>query len=1013
MIVLHAAIHCGALAIWGEQSSQGEGGAKTRARRGGPHPCAAPAESLAEALAATGVALDEAEGAVVHAWLPSTSAPLPSTTLLGEAPKSRRPVALAPWSVEAVLLPIDEEAALLALCDGRRTLAPGVLPGPELAAWRAVWLMGESLAARHRALPGVRREGRAWRALWEPVPAPTDAAAMGALAAALPAAARCLGEARAAPTTSGRAAVGAFIERHVDARLRRGLRAPPPRRDFDSVHDQWAHALRTADGTLVAPASDLDALAADIAAWRAPLQREEAAPWRLCFRLEEPPPEGGATWTVRPLVHPQDDPSLLVPVEALFLSTAEAATLARAVARPGGDARTFALAALARAAAAVPVLAGALGRTPPRAVGLDGASAWDFVTDGASALEVAGFGVMLPAWFAKGTTAPRLTVRAEAAASPMVASAGLHMNAIVEVDWRIALGEDPLTPEELEELAAIKAPMVRLRGQWVVVDAERIRDALKRWNKRSRDRLSVRELAQAALGVSDHGLPVTGVTADGPLGELLARLTGATPPPELAPPPGFTGTLRPYQSRGLAWLAFLTDLGMGACLADDMGLGKTVQTLALVERGRQRDPRPVLLVCPTSLLANWQKEAARFAPDLPVRIHHGATRSLEALETAEGLVLASYGVMLRDADQLRRVQWAGVVLDEAQAVKNAGTRQARAARTIPAGWRVALTGTPVENHVGELWSILDLVNPGLLGSASAFRDTFFTPIQSGDRQAAARLKRLTGPFVLRRLKTDPGVAPDLPDKIETTVTCTLTKEQATLYAAILREADAALAEAEGMQRRGLVLSTITKLKQVCNHPAQLLGDASSTGGRSGKLERTTEILDEVVEAGDAALVFTQFAEMGHLLQRHLGDALGVEIPFLHGGVARTARDAMVERFQSPGGPPILLLSLKAGGTGLNLTRATHVVHYDRWWNPAVEGQASDRAYRIGQKRTVEIHTLVCAGTFEERIDALLRRKRAVAERVVGTGEAWLTELSDDELRDVLALRATGEDGDGD
>jgi SNF2 family DNA or RNA helicase len=357
------------------------------------------------------------------------------------------------------------------------------------------------------------------------------------------------------------------------------------------------------------------------------------------------------------------------------------------------------------------------------------------------------------------------------------------------------------------------------------------------------------------------------------------------------------------------------------------------------------------------------------------------------------------------------VRWSGVILDEAQNVKNPETKQARAARALPADYRIALTGTPVENHVGDLWSLLEFLNPGFLGSEAEFKRTFFVPIQAGhDPEAAARLRRLTSPFVLRRLKTDKHVIADLPEKMEMKVYCTLTREQASLYAAVVAEAAEALERSEGMKRKGIVLATLSKLKQVCNHPAQFLKDSSPLAGRSGKLARVTEMLEELLEVDDRALVFTQFAEMGALLQRHLQETFGREALFLHGGVPKRQRDGMVERFQSLTGPPVLVLSLKAGGTGLNLTRANHVFHFDRWWNPAVENQATDRAFRIGQRRRVQVHKLLCAGTLEEKIDAMIEGKKDVAERVVGTGEGWLTELTTDELMNVMKLRpeAVGE-----
>jgi non-specific serine/threonine protein kinase len=412
-----------------------------------------------------------------------------------------------------------------------------------------------------------------------------------------------------------------------------------------------------------------------------------------------------------------------------------------------------------------------------------------------------------------------------------------------------------------------------------------------------------------------------------------------------------------------------------------------------------------------SVVGNWQREAARFAPGLRVAVHHGSDRPAAA-ELAEAvrdrdLVVTTYGTVVRDQEALAAVRWGRLVLDEAQNVKNSAARQAQAVRALPAPQRVALTGTPVENRLGELWSIMQFLNPGLLGGASDFRRRFAVPVERyGDDEAAALLKRLTGPFVLRRLKTDRDVVADLPEKIEMKVYCNITREQASLYQAVLDDMLARIDGAAGdVERRGLVLATMLKLKQVLNHPVQLLRDGTRLEGRSGKLTRLEEILEEAVAEGDRALLFTQFAEMGELLRTHLRDRLGREVPFLHGGTRKRARDEMVEWFQSPAGPPLFVVSLKAGGVGLNLTAANHVVHFDRWWNPAVEDQATDRAFRIGQRRGVQVRKLVCVGTLEERIDRVIEEKRALAERIVGTGEGWLADLSTDRIRELVALSA--------
>jgi SNF2 family DNA or RNA helicase len=602
----------------------------------------------------------------------------------------------------------------------------------------------------------------------------------------------------------------------------------------------------------------------------------------------------------------------------------------------------------------------------------------------------------------------------------MQGGSGLSLGQIIHFDWRIALGDETLSRKELETLARLKAPLVKVRGQWVQLTAEEIQAALDFWKKQGTGQATLRDIVQMAVGSPSSsqapgGIAFGGVTATGWVEDFLAQLQGQTSPSqfeELETPAEFHGILRPYQVKGYSWLAFLRRWGLGACLADDMGLGKTVQTLALIQRDWDSNGRrPTLLICPMSVVGNWYKEAQRFTPNLPVMVHHGLKRpkgsAFQEETQKQALVLSSYALLHRDFDLFKEVPWAGVILDEAQNIKNPNTKQAQAARALPADYRIALTGTPVENHVGDLWSIMEFLNPRFLGTQAEFKRTFFVPVQANrDPEATQRLKRLTGPFLLRRLKTDKSIIADLPEKLELKVFCTLTREQASLYAAVVADAEKALAGAdEGIQRKGVILATLSKLKQVCNHPAQFLGDNSPIPDRSGKLARLTEMLEEVLATGDRALVFTQFSEMGAIIKHHLQETFGREVLFLHGGVPKKQRDQMVTRFQEEaGGPAVFVLSLKAGGTGLNLTAANHVFHFDRWWNPAVENQATDRAFRIGQRRNVQVHKFLCVGTLEEKIDEMIERKQEVAAQVVGTGEAWLTELSNEQLRDLFALR---------
>ncbi|WP_086664318.1 DEAD/DEAH box helicase [Lentzea kentuckyensis] len=545
---------------------------------------------------------------------------------------------------------------------------------------------------------------------------------------------------------------------------------------------------------------------------------------------------------------------------------------------------------------------------------------------------------------------------------------------LLTFNWQLALGDAPLTDAEMDVIAEASRPVVRLRDHWVLVDP-----GLKR---KARRRLSPITAVQAVTAALTGTAIIDGERADVAPHSLTTAITTI---PEIPAPAALRATLRDYQLHGLRWLAHLTGLGLGACLADDMGLGKTVTLIAL---HLHRDhPAPTLVVGPASLLGNWEREIHRFAPGTPVTRYHGPQRTLPDT----GIVLTTYGTMRLDADTLRGHDWGMVVADEAQHVKNPHSGTAKALRSIPAAARVALSGTPVENSLSELWAVLDWTTPGLLGTHRAFRTRWPAPDDT--------LAKVVRPFLLRRRKSDPGVAPELPAKTETDLPVSLTAEQAALYEALTRETLDQIATSDGMARRGLVLKLLTGLKQICNHPSHYLGHPELQG-TSGKLELLDELLDTIVAEDGSALVFTQYVAMARLLQGHLKHPTR----FLHGGTPVARREQMVDDFQH-GRAPVFLLSLKAAGTGLNLTRADHVIHFDRWWNPAVEDQATDRAYRIGQTRPVQVHKLVTEGTVEERIAALLQDKRDLADAVLHGGEAAFTELTDAELAELVRLRS--------
>ncbi|WP_432508994.1 DEAD/DEAH box helicase [Kineococcus auxinigenes] len=736
----------------------------------------------------------------------------------------------------------------------------------------------------------------------------------------------------------------------------------------------------------------------------------------LVLRVLEPPPgpdgdEG--RWRLQARLRPLDDPSL-----TLTLREVRAESGGGTGGGSGGeDPLLLLLAGTARAAAAHPPLKRLLAGAGDADVEIGAAELLDLVEVGGPKLTAAGVALQLPRHWTRRTVG--LALHAGAAQPGVVTNPRLRRADLVAFEWRAALGDEPVTEAELRALAASREPLVRFRGEWVQVDREALRRSAEFLRRRGSGRATVLDLLTGLGSARDLPAPVTGVHARGALGEVLAGRAGP-PDTELPDPPGLSAQLRPYQRRGVAWLAAMAELGLGAVLADDMGLGKTLQLLALElhERGGTGAGTgagaPTLLVCPTSLVGNWWAEAARFAPALRVHLHHGPGRPrgehLARTAAAHDLVVTTYGLLVRDAPDLAAVRWRRLALDEAQHVKNAATRAARAVRAVPAEHRVALTGTPVENRLEDLRAVLDAVNPGLLGSAASFRDTFAVPVEKlGHSAPAQRLALVTRPFVLRRVKTDPEVAPDLPARVEMTVRANLTAEQAALYRAVLDRLLARLADAEDQGRRGLVLGALTRLAQVCNHPAHYLGDGSGVlhrgRHRSGKLEVLDDVVGTALAEGEKVLCFTRFAEFGHLLAPHLSELTGRRVPFLHGGLTRTRRDEIVAGFAREDGPPVLLLSLRAAGTGLNLTAANHVVHLDRWWNPAVEDQATDRAHRIGQRRAVQVRTLVSTGTVEEKVDEVIARKRELAGSVVGSGERWITELDDEALHELLRLGA--------
>ncbi|GAA0918143.1 DEAD/DEAH box helicase [Nonomuraea longicatena] len=826
---------------------------------------------------------------------------------------------------------------------------------PAARFWGAVALVALQLLVRGRVLPGVSAgDFDAWRA--GPFDA-ADHARIRELADAMPA------EARAVPAeglllTDAETLVRAFLDAVADAMPR----SPG--------------AVRATGTTAFAATRPVKV--PQLRPWAEEVSAGLDSGVRLSLRLETDDPLGGEFRAVVQL-HGVADPALVADAADLWAGHETGL---------GPRARIETIIALRRAAKAWPRLEALLESAVPDELILADADVEQLLGGTAARLDAAGVDVHWPRSMVRDLSARAVIGEHDLAPSDLPSFLGGGQ--LTSFNWQLALGGVRLSAEEMDRLAEAHCPVVRLREQWVLIDPALARKARQRDLK---PLTGIDALSAALTGTVEIDGEQVPVDPSPWLAELRERLSQ---PEDIGAPPALAATLRDYQLRGLRWLARMTSLGLGACLADDMGLGKTITLIALhLHRGQGS----TLVVCPASLLGNWEREIERFAPGVPVRRFHGSRRDL----ADDGFVLTTYGTMRVDAARLAEHPWDLVVADEAQHVKNPASGTAKALREIPATARVALSGTPVENNLSELWAILDWATPGLLGTLPRFRARWAKPVESGEQEAARRLAALVGPFLLRRRKSDPGIAPELPAKTETDRPVALTTEQAGLYEATVREMMEQIASAGGMARRGLIVKLLTGLKQICNHPAQYLheGEPRLTG-RSGKLELLDELLDTILAEDGSALVFTQYVAMARLLERHLRTR-GVPTLFLHGGTSVARREEMVREFQD-GAAPVFLLSLKAAGTGLNLTRADHVIHYDRWWNPAVEDQATDRAYRIGQTRPVQVHRLIAEGTVEDRVAAMLAAKRSLADAVLAGGEAGFTELTDAELARLVELR---------
>ncbi|MEQ9356518.1 DEAD/DEAH box helicase [Coleofasciculus chthonoplastes] len=901
--------------------------------------------------------------------------------------------------------------------------------GSDLRFWTHVYRWSLDLLTRCKFLPGLYRQpdGEAI-AYWQPLlDSATDQTRLAEFTQSMPLACQAYDDVETRHGASlqsqhPQSLILNFLRHAIDTQVQNWVESLSPPTATSPI-PEWLQALCSAKEKLDVEPMAIARLDTALSNWTTSIQQHLVTPttqgltqnlFRTCLVLQPPEPDE-ANWRLDFCLQAMDEADLLVDAKTIWRHPIEQLDYhGRTIEQP----QETLLKGLGLASRLYPPLEASLHERCPRFCELNPVQVYEFIKASAWRLQDSGLGIILPPGLAPGSGEKRLGISITAEAPKSKKDERLGLQSLLKFKWDLAIGDTKLSKSEFQRLMSLKSPLVEVNGEWIALQPADARAAQTILTASKDDMsLSVEDAVRLATGDTKTlgKLPVVHFEASGALQELITNLTGNRTIEPIDVPQDFNGTLRPYQLRGASWLAFLERWGLGACLADDMGLGKTIQFIAFMLHLKEQDvlESPTLLVCPTSVLGNWEREVKKFAPTLKAIVHHGDKRSkgktfAKAAKTKD-LVITSYPLVYRDATTLESVSWQGVVLDEAQNIKNPGAKQSQAVRKLPTEFRIALTGTPVENRLSELWSILDFLNPQYLGDRQFFQRRFAMPIEKfGDRDSLQTLRSLVQPFILRRLKTDKTIIQDLPEKQEMTVFCGLAAEQATLYQKLVDESLVEIEAAEGIKRKGLILTLLMRLKQVCNHPAQLLKEKSlKDAKRSGKLLRLQEMLEEAISEGDRALIFTQFAEWGKLLKPYLAKQFDQEILFLYGATRKNQREEMIDRFQNdPEGPPILILSLKAGGTGLNLTRANHVFHIDRWWNPAVENQATDRAFRIGQTRNVQVHKFVCTGTLEERINDMIESKKQLAEQTVEAGENWVTDMDTDQLRSLLLLDRT-------
>ncbi|MCY4265999.1 MAG: DEAD/DEAH box helicase [Gammaproteobacteria bacterium] len=996
-----------------------------------------------------------------YAFLPgSAGEPLPSTEMaqrLGQLlPDDAKPYEWRTWKIHGIAF----AQPLLFLKEIQYVGATGrtaFYPGSDLIFWALYAQRLRSLVASHQFLPVMKcfqpakkGEGPQIISGWSPASGHYEKA-LDEFACCMPGVCRAISMEQ--PTTlkaakgskpvatpfwlSARELLEHFSEQQLEDLV---MQSRFPASQLKQFKGNWpGHALVPPDQSAATMFDEDSPVVEDWKKWRAWQQRilgrrdkgsdgrtKDKTGFILGLRLKQPG-NGNSSWRIDFLVSSVHDPSLQVLLKEWWGISKRRKTEWLKYFGKGFEKNL--LITMGHAARMCPLLWQGMETDCPTGLLMDLNTAHGFLRNDAPVLESAGFRVLLPSWWTPaGRKRTRLRINAATrpaksnkSASDKPASGYFDLDSVVDYRYELSVGGQTVSPKEWEELVNAKSSLVQFRGEWIELDQEQMAQTLALWQEHENNKTSQGVSFGSMLkALSEANENTTEFAFDTALDEILTRLTGKREWLPLSNPAGLKGELRPYQQTGLSWLVAMEALGLNPCLADDMGLGKTVQVIALLLHERAsgascKQPHkklpPTLLIAPTSVVGNWEREIGKFSPQLACLVHHGAGRintdaKLRQACKNHDVLITSFTLARKDSALLKKQQWWRIVLDEAQNIKNPQSAQARAVCSLAATHRLALTGTPIENRLLDLWSLFHFLNPGYLGNRTQFRRAYEQPVQRDRNSVRSRqLQKLVQPFILRRMKTDPLIIDDLPEKVEQKLYCNLTKEQASLYQATVDEVEKHISKKNGMERRGLILSTLMRLKQICNHPAQFLQDGSAFDpNRSNKLARLSDMVEEALGEAASVLVFTQFTELGDRLERFLRETHRCPVYYLHGGTSQKNRQRMIENFQDSGTQPgVFVLSLKAGGTGITLTQANHVFHFDRWWNPAVENQATDRAYRIGQRNPVFVHKMVTLGTLEERIDALIEDKQALAQSITGNDENWLTEMDDGEFRELISL----------